>query len=142
RPDRRAPAAGHLWSSRSPRWSSVIAAYALPPTLSDARGEQRCSVAQRQLDREPRAATGSVGNRNPPPMVRDDAMDDRQAQAGAALGVLGREVRRKHLVLQVGWHARAIVVDHQQRAVVGVAPPRADHDLAAVARADRVACVL
>src|SRR5689334_1330351 len=88
---------------------------------SDPRGEQRGAVAQWELDREASAATGALGDGDAAAVVRDDAVHDREAEAGAALGVLRREVGREHLVLEVGRDPGPVVLDHEDRAIAGLA---------------------
>ena len=81
-----------------------------------------------QLEVEDRAAGGRAAIADAAAERVDDAVADRQAEAGALADRLGREERLEQLGLVVGRNARAGVLDLEDDAVVLVA--RADGDAA------------
>ena len=89
------------------------------------------------FDRETGAALWRIADRDATAVIRDDAMNDREAEARAALRLFRREVRREDLVLELGGHARTIVLDHDDRAVICIL--RRHRDVAVFTRADRIA---
>ena len=94
-----------------------------------ARPSRRADAARsprddRQLDGERRAAAGRALRPDPPAVLLDDAVADRQAEARALARLLRREERVEDAAQRLGAHAGAAVAERRRHGAV--ATPRAD----------------
>src|SRR5688500_20293678 len=70
-----------------------------------------------QIDGEYRTFPGLAGDPDRPAAPRDDAVDRREAEAGALPARLGREERLEQVGLRLVGHARAGIADGQRDAI-------------------------